>query len=137
MQRRAFTLPQRLMTLGEALRQMDAALKRKDEARVEALLAGAPLAAYPLPDRPDRGHALKAACAMLRQVDERSGSIRSHGEAALALLGGADGREERYRARPVIWTRSRRIGRFFFEHALVNHMFLSNSVSGSRRGASG
>ena len=39
MQRRAFTLPQRLMTLGEALRRMDAALKRKDEARVEALLA--------------------------------------------------------------------------------------------------
>ena len=39
MQRRAFTLPQRLMTLGEALRQMDAALRRKDEARVEALLA--------------------------------------------------------------------------------------------------
>lgn len=57
MQRRAFTLPQRLMTLGEALRQMDAALRRKDEARVEALLAGAPLAAYPLPDQPDRGRA--------------------------------------------------------------------------------
>ena len=106
MQRRAFTLPQRLMTLGEALRQMDAALRRKDEARVEALLAGAPLAAYPLaayplPDQTDRGRALEAACDMLRQVDERSGSIRSHGEAALALLG-----------RPVIWTRSRRIGRF-------------------------
>lgn len=123
MQRRAFTLPQRLMTLGEALRQMDAALRRKDEARVEALLAGAPLAAYPLPDQPDRGRALEAACDMLRQVDERSGSIRSHGEAALALLGGADGREERYARAAGHLDEVAPDWPIFFEHALVNHMF--------------
>ena len=89
----------------------------------EALLAGAPLAAYPLPDQPDRGRTLEAACAMLRQVDERSGSIRSHGEAALALLGGADGREERYARAAGHLDEVAPDWPIFFEHALVNHMF--------------
>ena len=75
MQRRAFTLPQRLMTLGEALRQMDAALRRKDEARVEA------------------------------------------------LLGSADGREERYARAAGHLDEVAPDWPIFFEHALVNHMF--------------
>ena len=60
---------------------------------------------------------------MLRQVDERSGSIRSHGEAALALLGGADGREERYARAAGHLDEVAPDWPIFFEHALVNHMF--------------
>ena len=123
MQRRALSLPQRLMTLGEALRQMEDALKKKDKARVEALLAGAALAAHPLPEKPDSAHALEAACETLRQIDERSGSIRAHGEAALALLGGEEGRSARYEAAAKYLDEVMPDWPIFFEHALVNHMF--------------
>ena len=123
MQRRALSLPQRLMTLGEALRQMEDALKKKDKARVEALLAGAALAAHPLPEKPDSAHALEAACETLRQIDERSGSIRAHGEAALALLGGEEGRSARYEAAAKHLDEVMPDWPIFFEHALVNHMF--------------
>lgn len=98
MQEREKTLPQRLMKLGEALRQMENALKRKDEKRVGELLGGAELAAYDLPQKPNRAHALNIACAMLERIDGQSGSVREHGEAALALLGGEDGRAARYAA---------------------------------------
>ena len=57
MQERGKTLPQRLMKLGEALRQMENALKRKDEKRVGELLGGAELAAYDLPQKPNRARA--------------------------------------------------------------------------------
>ena len=107
MQRRAFTLPQRLMTLGEALRQMDAALRRKDEARVEALLAGAPLAAYPLPDQP-------AASVRTARRRWRCSAART-------------GARNDMHARLVIWTRSRRIGRFSLSMRWSTTCFLSNS----------
>ena len=84
MQEREKTLPQRLMKLGEALRQMENALKRKDEKRVGELLGGAELAAYDLPQKPNRAHALNIACAMLERIDGQSGSVREHGEAESA-----------------------------------------------------
>lgn len=75
MQERGKNLPQRLMKLGEALRQMENALKRKDEKRVGELLGGAELAAYDLPQKPNRAHALNIACAMLERIDGQSGAF--------------------------------------------------------------
>ena len=123
MQERGKTLPQRLMKLGEALRQMENALKRKDEKRVGELLGGAELAAYDLPQKPNRAHALNIACAMLERIDGQSGSIREHGEAALALLGGEDGRASRYAAAERHLNEALPDWPVAFEHALVNHMF--------------
>lgn len=87
MQERGKTLPQRLVKLGEALRQMENALKRKDEKRVGELLGGAELAAYDLPQKPNRAHALNIACAMLERIDGQSGSVREHGEAGACPAG--------------------------------------------------
>ncbi len=123
MQERGKTLPQRLMKLGEALQQMENALKRKDEKRVGELLGGAELAAYDLPQKPNRAHALNIACAMLERIDGQSGSIREHGEAALALLGVEDGRAARYAAAERHLNEALPDWPVAFEHALVNHMF--------------
>ena len=123
MQKRALSLPQRLGLLGEALKQMDDALKRRDEKRVAELLDGAELTTHDLQEKPSRAHALETACEMLQQIDERSGSIRAHGEAALALLGGADGREARYEAAAGHLSEVMPDWPIVFEHALVNHMF--------------
>lgn len=123
MQERMLALPQRLMKLGEALRQMDEALKRKDEKRVGDLLGDAELAVHDLPQRPNRAHALSIACAVLERIDGQSGSVRAHGEAALALLGGADGRAARYEAAERHLDEALPDWPIAFEHALVNHMF--------------
>ena len=123
MQERTLSLPQRMMKLGEALRQMEDALKRKDERRVSELLGGAALAVRDLPQKPNRTHALEVACAMLGRIDEQSGSIREHGEAALKWLGETDGRAARYEAAARHLEESMPDWPIAFEHALVNHMF--------------
>ena len=81
------------------------------------------MAAYDLPQKPNRAHALNIACAMLERIDGQSGSVREHGEAALALLGGEDGRAARYAAAERHLNEALPDWTVAFEHALVNHMF--------------
>ena len=88
------------MKLGEALRQMENALKRKDEKRVKVNCSAARNWRHTTcRDKPNRAHTLNIACDYApERIDGQSGSVREHGEAALALLGGEDGRAARYAA---------------------------------------
>ena len=126
LQNRGLSMPRRLMALGMRLREMEDALNRRDEAAVARLLEEGGATALPPEEPLCEAHlrfGLKAAEAMLRQMDERSDSLRDYGEAALACFGDGDDAFERYqRARAHLeatfphWER-------WLEQLLVNHMF--------------
>lgn len=122
-QDRAYAMPQRLMRLGEALSRLEKALAKKDEAQVDALLSGAPLHPQRIPEERNLPFALDVVCRMLEQIDERSGSIREHGRAALALLGGEGNRAARYREAEEHLNDVMPEHGIVMEHVLVNHMF--------------
>ena len=122
-QDRAYAMPQRLMRLGEALSRLEEALAKKDEAQVDALLSGAPLHSQSVSQERDLPFALNIVCRMLEQINERSGSIREHGEAALALLGDEKNRTARYQAAEEHLNDVMPEHETVMEHVLVNHMF--------------
>ena len=125
MQNQLLPMPQRLMAMGHALWALDEALSTRDELEVERLLLGKrrmhPLQAQEL----TQGHldfGLKIAEGMIALLDERSDSIRSYGEAALAYF---DQSFERYVCARDHFERVLPKWDIWFEHMLVNHMFFS------------
>lgn len=127
MQDRSLSLPDRLMRLGEILRQLDGALKEKDVSLVDRLIAGK----YPaVPDFPKMAEAdalaygLEIAEGLLAQLDERSDSIRECGTAALAYFTTGDPMEN-YRTAKLHMEAGCPGWESFFENALVNHMFFA------------
>ena len=99
MQNQALPMPQRLMAMGHGLWALEEALDTRDQEQVERLLRGKrrirPLQMQEL----TQGHldyGLQIAREMLRLLDERSHSIRSYGEAALAYFGTDEHTFQRY-----------------------------------------
>lgn len=123
MQDRARPLPDRLMRLGLALRQIEPI--RRDEAALRALM-DTDFTAQPDSMAANEAHLAAGMAtmeALMAQLDSRSDSVRRYGEAALAYFGTDDGAFDRYRAAGVHFTRLLPEWEAFFEHMLVNHMF--------------
>lgn len=126
LQKREYALPQRLLWLGVELHAMDDALTAHDGRRVEALLSGQE--ALPVPSIMAVQHqqllfGLNAANQLLEILDERSDSIRSYGEAALAYFGSGESEFDKYRLVREHFEQLMPAWDIWFEHMLVNHMF--------------
>ena len=124
-QNQTLPIPQRLMSMGHGLLALDEALDSRDEGEVSKLLRGQrrihPLQAQEL----TQGHldfGLKIAGEMINLLDERSDSIRSYGEDALAYF---DQSFERYTAAREHFENVFPKWDIWFEHMLVNHMFFA------------
>lgn len=128
MQRREYSLPQRLMLLSDSLSDMDAALNAKDEARVTALLqnGGAiPVCAEKLPNWAHLKLGLEAAARMVELFDKSSDSIRRYGEAALKYFGNDAGSFGRYAIARAHFDALIPRWEIYFENMLVNHIFFA------------
>ena len=126
LQKRSYTLPQRLLWLGDALHLMSEALMTHNTSMIEGLLTGKTCPPVPVQipvGRDQLCFGLDAAKHMLEILDERSNSIRAYGEEALSFLGsGEDAFRQYVSARDHF---ERRIPEWerWFEQMLVNHMF--------------
>lgn len=125
MQNQTLTMPLRMMAMGHALAALDEALSARDEKEVDRLLRGQrrikPLQATEL----TQGHldfGLRIAGEMIKLLDERSNSIRSYGEDALAYF---DHSFDRYVEARDHFERVLPKWDIWFEHMMVNHMFFS------------
>jgi len=125
MQNQTLPLPQRLMAMGHGLAALSEALDARDEGEVEKLLCGRkrikPLQAQEL----TQGHldfGLRFAEEMIKLLDERSDSIRSYGEDALAYF---EHSFEHYSAARDHFEELFPKWDIWFEHMLVNHMFFA------------
>ncbi len=126
MQDRGLELPERLMSLGIAMQEMEKALRADDGARIRALMASSPEQFSGMTGKPLQRHlddGLEIARAMLELVDERSESVRSCGEEALRWFAEGGNSIERYHAAAANFEAVIPDWRIFFEHLLVNHMF--------------
>lgn len=126
MQNRSLSMPQRIISLGLALKAMEEALNAKDRAKVESLLNGEAIPFEPefSPVTAEHlGFGLRAASGMLKVLDDRSQSIRGYGEAALAYFGDGEKAMERYEIAKAHFESIFSKWEIWFEHMLVNHMF--------------
>lgn len=127
-QNRAYSLPRRILLLGEAMQAMDRALTARDEEHISRLLTGGE--PVPVPESVGAGKeelafGLHAARRMLEIMDERSDSIRSYGEAALAYFGDDEDSFARYERARGHFGLMVPAWQNWFEGMLVNHMFFS------------
>ena len=125
MQNQTLPIPLRMMAMGHALAELDQALSVRDDKEVDRLIRGQrrikPLQATELtPGHLDFG--MRIAGEMIKLLDERSNSIRSYGEDALAYF---DHSFDRYTAARNHFERVLPKWDVWFEHMLVNHMFFS------------
>lgn len=125
MQNQTLPIPLRMMAMGHALAELDQALSVRDDKEVDRLIRGQrrikPLQAMELtPGHLDFG--MRIAGEMIKLLDERSNSIRSYGEDALAYF---DHSFDRYTAARNHFERVLPKWDIWFEHMLVNHMFFS------------
>ena len=128
MQSQMLPMPQRLMAMGHALWALDEALDTKDEKHVERLLRGQRRLRPLMPQELTQGHldfGLKIARGMIELLDERSVSIRSYGETALAYFGTDEDSFQRYAAARAHFETVLPKWEIWFEHMLVNHMFFT------------
>jgi len=126
LQNRAYSLPRRMLLLGEALQAVDRALADRDEAQLDALLSNRET--LHVPDAVDAGHAqltagLAAAEEMLSIMDARSRSIHDYGKAALAYFGEGEAAFARYEQAAAGFAALIPEWETWLEHLLVNHMF--------------
>lgn len=126
LQNRDLPMPRRLMALGLALKQMEDALNRRDEATAARLLKGEAAVSLP-PEEPlcadHLRFGLRAAEEMLRRMDERSDSLRDYGSAALACFGSGEDAFARYQRARAHLERAFPHWERWLEQLLVNHMF--------------
>jgi len=123
MQNQTLPLPLRMMAMGHALAALDEALAARDEKEVDRLLCGQrrmkPLQTAELtPGHLDFG--LRIAGEMIKLLDERSNSIHSYGEEALAYF---DRSFDKYMTARNHFERVLPKWDIWFEHMMVNHMF--------------
>ena len=126
MQIRELELPERLMTLGIALQKVEQALKTDDPAMIDQIISSkseyfTQKIETPTQDQFDAG--MKIAGFMLKQVDERSQSVRDFGEAALEWFARAGNSIDRYQTAVSNFENIIPDWQIVFEHLLVNHMF--------------
>ena len=126
LQDRVRPIPDRLMTLGIAMQDMEQALRVNDTARIEALLSGEPRPFEGTSEKPSQAHldeGLRIAKAMMERVDERSDSVRGYGEAALARFAREENSIAFYEKAIADFEQVLPDWVIVFEHLLVNHMF--------------
>lgn len=126
LQNRTQTLPDRLMTLSTAIQDMERTLRENDRDRIEALLSGTPRLFEGTGEKPAQAHldeGLRIAKAMMEKVDERSTSVRSYGEAALAWFAQDKNSIRRYEEAIINFEKVLPEWEIVFEHLMVNHMF--------------
>lgn len=127
-QNRAYSLPRRILLLGEAMRTLEQVLSTHNSARIDRLLSDKE--DIPAPDGIEAGlsqleFGLKAARQMLQIMDRRSESIRVYGEASLAYFGEGNGAFDRYEKARGHFDLLVPSWQNWFEGMLVNHMFFS------------
>lgn len=126
LQRREYPLPQRILLLGQALHAMEEALLAQDNAAVNALLAGEtiiPTPALPMPEHEKMLRGLDIVERMLDALDQRSNSIRTYGEEALAYFRNAAAPFAAYEAAAAKFAAIIPQWETWLEHMLVNHMY--------------
>ncbi len=124
-QNRTLPLPQRLVSLGLALKQLEEVLHQKDPAALQKLLSSQWVQTLPRFEV-NKSHllfGLEKAEKLVELLDARSRSLHDYGQEALDYFNRSDYPFERY-----IVARLRFESRFpkweiWFEHMLVNHMF--------------
>ncbi len=124
-QNRTLPLPQRLISLGMALKRLEEILHDKDEAALQKLLEASwqqTLPAFEV-NKSHLSFGLEKAEKLVQLLDERSQSLHDYGQEALAYFHRSEYPFERY-----VVARLRFESRFpkweiWFEHMLVNHMF--------------
>lgn len=126
LQNRALSLPQRILSLGFALRDVENALNQRDATSIDQMLHQSPPCA-PTAEAPvcqsQLISGLRTAESMLETLDERSPSIRAYGEAALDYFGRDDSSLDRYFKAKAHFESAFPKWEIWFEHMLVNHMF--------------
>ena len=128
-QNRAYSLPRRMLLLGEAMQALDQALSLPDTDRLQRLLSGEEKIPVPEGIEADAPHllfGLDAARKMIAIMDERSDSIRSYGEAAIAYFGEDEAAFDRYEKARGHFGLLVPAWQNWFEGMLVNHMFFSH-----------
>ena len=126
MQDRRFSLPDRLIRLGHALRTLDEALDARNDALVAALLDGSASFDESAPALPpdDILRPLQTAAQLLHIISEHSQSVYEYGQKANAWFTAGEPVTQYHRACALMeqllpdWEN-------WFEHMLVNHMFFS------------
>ena len=125
-QNRSQIIPDRLMSLGIAMQNMEKALRANDEIQINYLLSHEPACfdgtkEDPTQQQLDAG--LKIAGSMLRQVDERSQSVRIFGEEALKWFSLGGNSIDKYKLAIENFETILPDWEIVFEHLMVNHMF--------------
>lgn len=126
MQNRSLTIPDRLMTLGIAMQNMEKALRADDDEKIRCLLSHEPVRFSGTKEENTQQQldaGLEIAGAMLRQVDERSQNVRTYGEEALKWFALGENSIEKYKHAIENFEAVLPEWNIVFEHLLVNHMF--------------
>lgn len=126
MQIRELELPERLMTLGIALQNVEKALKTGDPEQIGHVISSEPEHFVQKIEKPTQAEfdaGMKIAGFMLKQVDERSRNVRDYGEEALEWFARAGNSIDRYREAVSNFESLIPDWQIVFEHLLVNHMF--------------
>ena len=128
MQNRNMTLPDRLMTLGKAMQEMEKAVRANDAALISDLLSREPDPFIETDDKPTQEQfdaGLRTAAAMIKNVDERSRSVNTFGEETLKWFAQGKNSIELYERACANFVSVLPEWETVFEHLIVNHMFFS------------
>ena len=124
-QNRTLPLPQRLVSLGLALKELDGILQAKDARRLDELLQKP--WSHTLPSfEINKEHllfGLEKADALVQLLDDRSPSLHDYGQDALDYFHNTDYPFERYAVARLRFENRLPKWEIWFEHMLVNHMF--------------
>ena len=126
LQDRSMKIPDRLMTLGREMQNMEKAIRINDSLQISKLLVQAPSPFIGTDEEPTQAQldaGMKTVNAMLRQVDERSVSVRTYGEETLEWFAHGENSIERYREAIANFETILPSWEIIFEHLMVNHMF--------------
>ena len=126
MQDRSMSIPDRLMTLGLAMQNIEKAIREADDIQFNALLSQSPERFSGMNEGPgqetlDAG--LQIAEALLEQVDERSRSVSDFGKEALEWFARGENDIARYHHAIDNFETVLPNWQIIFEHLIVNHMF--------------
>ncbi|MBE5774892.1 MAG: hypothetical protein E7337_13330 [Clostridiales bacterium] len=127
-QDRRYPIAGRLVMVGDAIQEMDSAMRTGNWQKIEELIDGRkrlPEYEKPVTGPGDLCIGLGIAERMLDFMDQRSDSVRKYGEAALEYFEETDGAYERYVSACEGFESVMPDWEIWFEHMLVNHMFFS------------
>lgn len=128
LQNRNIPLVFRFVELGKVLKNVDIALKNKDQVMLRDILIGAKTTDVTVQTKSvtqeHLSFGLNIARQIIQTIDANSQSVRGYGENALAYFG-EENAIERYNYAKKHFEELLPDWEIFFEHVLVNHMFFS------------